>query len=92
MAQHAPAIGLSQGQLRGAVTNLGSIVSIFAGLVWPRIYAVGVRIGRPGLFYLPIALVAALQLLIVRTEMGTKVATSSREANTSEQQSETGAT
>ena len=86
MAQHAPAIGLSQGQLRGAVTNLGSIVSIFAGLVWPRIYAVGVRIGRPGLFYLPIALVAALQLFIVRTEMGPKVA--SLEINTSKQQHE----
>lgn len=70
MAQHAPAVGLSQGQLRGAVTNLGSIVSIFAGLVWPRVYAVGVRMGRPGLFYLPIAAVAVLQLLIVRTEMG----------------------
>lgn len=70
MAQHAPAVGLSQGQLRGAVTNLGSLVSIFAGLVWPRIYAVGVKMGRPGLFYLPIALVAMLQLLIVRTEMG----------------------
>ena len=72
MAQHAPEVGLSQGQLRGAVTNLGSIVSIFAGLLWPRVYAIGVRMGRPGIFYLPIALVAMLQLLIVRTEMGPK--------------------
>ena len=72
MAQHAPTVGLSQGQLRGAVTNLGSIISVFAGLIWPRVYAVGVRIGRPGIFYLPIALVAMVQLLIVRSEMGPK--------------------
>ena len=72
MAKHAPEVGLSQGQLRGAVTNLGSIVSMFSGLIWPRIYAAGVRAGRPGLFYLPVAFVAAAQLVIVRLEVNRK--------------------
>lgn len=69
MAQHAPNIRLSQGQVRGAVTNLGSIVAIVANLIWPRVYAIGVKAGNPGLFYLPIAAVAAAQLLVVRLEM-----------------------
>ena len=35
MSEHASAVGLSQGQLRGAVTNLGSIVSMVSNMVWP---------------------------------------------------------
>jgi DHA1 family tetracycline resistance protein-like MFS transporter len=70
MSQHAAVVGLSQGQLRGAVTNLGSLVSMVSGLVWPRVYALGVRAGNPGLFYMPIAVVSVLQLIITRSELG----------------------
>ena len=37
MSEHASAVGLSQGQLRGAVTNLGSIVSMVSNMVWPSV-------------------------------------------------------
>ena len=39
MSEHASAVGLSQGQLRGAVTNLGSIVSMVSNMVWPSVPA-----------------------------------------------------
>ena len=35
-----------------------------------RVYAVGVRAGRPGVFYLPIAALALLQLAIAQLEVG----------------------
>lgn len=57
--------GLLQGELRGAVNNLGTITQILSPMMWGNMYSWGVKIGKPGSFFFMVATGAVLQLLAV---------------------------
>ena len=56
-------LGLAQGELRGAINNLSTIVQIISPIFWGQLYSAGVARGRPGAFYFVVAAGAALQLV-----------------------------
>eukprot|EP01051_Picozoa_sp_SAG22_P005311 SAG22_NODE_311_length_12629_cov_20.911891_6_plen_432_part_00 len=58
--------GIPQGQLQGCLSNLRTICNILTPMLWGRIYAYGVRKGRPSLFYLVSAAAGVIQLLILK--------------------------
>ena len=57
--------GFAQGELQGAISNLGTIVRIFTPLLWGRIYAWGTSVGRPSLIYYCSALGGVIQIALV---------------------------
>ena len=58
--------GFAQGELQGAVSNLGTVVRVFTPLLWGRIYAYGSAIGRPSLIYYCSAASGLIQIALVR--------------------------
>jgi DHA1 family tetracycline resistance protein-like MFS transporter len=62
--------GLAQGELRGAVNNLMTIVQITSPVFWGYLYAAGVERGRPGFFYLVVSVAACLQVIAVPLLLG----------------------
>ena len=61
--QAAVAIGMAQGELQGAISNLQTICRILAPLLWSNLYAWGSKRGTSWVYYYWIALGCFLQLL-----------------------------
>ena len=59
------ACGIPQGELQGSLSNLKTICTILTPMMWGRIYAYGVRVGVPSLFYGVSAGAGLVQLLIL---------------------------
>lgn len=58
-------IGVAQGQLQSALTNLGELCKITRPLIWGPIYARGIHNGWPGFFYAVSAATGVLQLVLM---------------------------
>ena len=65
LSAHANAAGFAQGELRGAITNLGSLIAMFSTLAWSKVYAYGVRNSWPGFFWIPIAIVTMMETALL---------------------------
>ena len=65
--------GMHQGELQGAISNLQTLCRILGPLLWSNLFAWATKRGRSQLFYLPVALLSAVQLgfsLAVDTQHG----------------------
>lgn len=62
--------GLAQGELRGAVNNLMTIVQITSPVAWGYMYAAGAERGWPGFFYCIVSAAALVQLFAVPLLLG----------------------
>ena len=58
--------GIAQGELRGMITNLGSVVSILSGFCWSRVFAFSVRANITGLIWYMATALALIQLVLAR--------------------------
>ena len=68
-AEHAPKVGIGQGAMGSMNENLGNIIAMSSSMLFARIYAFGVRVGRPALFNYVVAVVAFLNLAITTVEI-----------------------
>lgn len=67
------AVGMAQGELVAAISNLGTIVRVFTPLVWGSVYNYGLRHNMPSLIYFVSAASGSVQLLLVRAVIAAPV-------------------
>jgi hypothetical protein len=57
---------IPQGGLQAALSSISKLVGIVTPLLWGQLYAHGVRVGRPSLFYYVSAVGGLVQLAMLR--------------------------
>ena len=67
-AQHS----IPQGELQAALNSISKLVGVITPLLWGQLYAYGVRIGLPSLFYFASAVGGVIQLCMLRMLLTTE--------------------
>ena len=62
----------AQGELQAALSSISKLVGVVTPLLWGQLYAYGVRIGWPSLFYGASAVGGLIQLAMLRVLMSMK--------------------
>ena len=58
--------GIPQGELQAALSSLSTVIRIITPIIWGRLYAYGVSIGMPQLFYFVSAGAGVVQVILLR--------------------------
>ena len=57
---------MAQGELQGALSNLGTVVRVLTPLIWGWIYTFGLSVGQPSLIYFCSAAAGIVQVYLAR--------------------------